>query len=186
MTMTLIATSTVGAGGAASIVLGSGGTIPQTYTDLYLIVNSRITSGSKNSDNMFMQINSVTSGYSNRFLIGTGPVVYSGTNPNNITTKAFCGVSSSTAVDGGGWGSSAIYIPNYAGSASKTSSSDASFEGNILGQNEVGNVIIASAIPTTAAITSITLSHASLNFAEYSTASLYGITKGSGGATVSP
>ena len=53
-TFVLIEKYTVGAGGVSSVTLGSGGTIPQTYTDLVVKVSAR--SSSTNPDLSWMRI----------------------------------------------------------------------------------------------------------------------------------
>ena len=77
--------------------------------------------------------------------------------------------------------STTFYIPNYAGSTNKSFSFDQVNENNTTAANQVLGSVLWS---NTAAITSISLTSPGYNFVQYSTASLYGITKGSGGATV--
>ena len=69
-TFTLIASSTVGAGGASSIDFTS---IPSTYTDLCLKVSARSTATDTNV-NMYVKFNGSTSGYSGRQKIGRAHV----------------------------------------------------------------------------------------------------------------
>lgn len=172
MSKYLIQTVSVGAGGAVSVDFNN---IPQDYSDLYLVISSRITSASTNSDNLFMQLNTVTSGYNARILQQNGPVVVSSVTPNNITSKGFIGTSSSTSVSGGGWSITKVLIPNYKSSSNKTVSSETSFEGNMTSQNDVGNFIATNSSPVAAPITFISLTHPNASFAQYSTAYLYGI-----------
>lgn len=175
MSKYLIQTVSVGAAGAVSVDFNN---IPQDYSDLYLVISSRITSASTNSDNMFMQLNTVTSGYNARILQQNGPVVVSSVTPNSITSKGFIGTSSSTSVSGGGWSITKVLIPNYKSSSNKTVSSETSFEGNMTSQNDVGNFIATNSSPVAAPITFISLTHPNASFAQYSTAYLYGIKSG--------
>jgi len=180
--MQLIETKTLGTA-AASIVFTA---IPQDGTDLLLLMSPRSTVAGNNSDNVFLSGNSVVSGYSNRFLAGSGSVAVSGTNANNFTTKTVIGIAAATAVAGSGWGTSSVYIPNYTSSVNKSVSVDAATTANSSAQNEVVTIIIAGIMPVTAAITSLTITLADgPNFAIGSVFSLYKITKGSGGAVVS-
>lgn len=171
--MELITTTTVGAGGAASIDFTS---IPGTYTDLVLVVNAR----SASTDSVgFVRFNGLTTNLSCRFLQGDGASTLSSTDGSNIyfTTNRSDTTSSTFA-------NTSIYIPNYAGSAVKTVSIDGTSESN--GAGAIREHLIAGLWNSTAAITQVTLVTASgSNFAQYSTASLYGILKGSGGATAS-
>jgi hypothetical protein len=173
--MTLIATTTVGAGGASSIDFTS---IPATpYTDLLVVVSGRSTA-TAGDDPMRVYFNGSTSSYTVRYLYGSGSGTASGTNGNYTgTTIPDANATSNT------FGNVQIYIPNYAGSTNKSFSVDGVTENN--GTTAL-QMISASLWSNTAAITSISLDLVNGNFTQYATASLYGITKGSGGATVSP
>lgn len=171
MTMTLIATSTVGAGGAASIDFTA---IAGTATDLYLVLS---WNSSVNNDSIFIQFNGSASSYTKRNLFGFGtgsPISQSGSDSyfnSNKTTTANT------------FNSGQVYIPNYAGATNKSFSSEDVSEAN--GADSYAN-LTAGLWSSTAAITSIKLDLASGNFIVGSTASLYSVTKGSGGASVSP
>jgi hypothetical protein len=168
--MQLIASATVGAGGAATISFSS---IPQTYTDLVLLLSTRSTSGS----DLTMTFNANGTGYSRRLLIGDGSTAISVAASNNFF--ALNGNSTYTAST---FGSNCITIPNYTGSANKTLFTDGVNENNA---TTALQVLYAGLWSNTAAITSIELGSGAANFAQHSTAYLYGILKGSGGATVS-
>lgn len=168
MSMTLISTATVGAGGAASIDFTS---IPGTYTDLLIVLSSRST---VNTGVVRIAFNGSTTSFTSRALQGTGSSSLSFTETN------FVGHTSNSDYTANSFGSHQIYIANYAGNTNKTFSSDSVAENNA--SANLSN-LIAGLWSNTAAITQVTLSLS--NFAQYSTASLYGITKGSGGATVS-
>lgn len=182
-TMTLISTVTVGSGGASSIAFSS---IPATYTDLQILLSGRTANTSAPSDGPYVlvRINSSTTGYSDRLLMGSGSSVLSQSFTTNdaLLLKSMVNPGNATA---NVFSSTQIYIPNYAGSSNKSISSDGVNENNATNAYQT---IQASLWSNSAAINSITLSlydGTFPNWAQYSTASLYGILKGSGGATVS-
>lgn len=183
MTMKLIASVDVGAGGASNITFSS---IPQTYTDLQITLSGRTTNTSTPGDGPYiiMRMNSSTSGYVDRILVGSGSAVVSQSFTTNdaLLLKTMVNPGSATANT---FSSTQIYIPNYAGSSNKSVSSDGVYENNATNAYQA---IQASLWSNSSAINSISLSlydGTAPNWAQYSTASLYGITKGSGGATVS-
>lgn len=164
----LIASATVGAGGAASIDFSA---IPQIYTDLTLVLSARATS---TTSSITVAFNGSSSSFAGVYLQGDPP---GGTT--SATTTTLIGRSSISTDSASAFGNLRLFIPNYAGATNKTFSVD-----NVTG-NYGGTAyqqMISGLWSNTAAITQITLSLA--NFAQYSTAYLYGTTKGSGGATV--
>lgn len=179
MTMTLIATTTVGAGGASSIDFTS---IPATYTDLLVVFSIR-TSNAVTKDDLGLRFNAATTSYSDRYLYGNGATTNSGTDatPNEL----YGGIASGSSATAATFGSGSIYVPNYAGSTNKSISVDAVNENNA---TTAFQFLIAGLWSNTSTITSLSLRPygGTGTLAQYSTASLYGITKGSGGATVSP
>ena len=182
MTMKLIETKTL-ATAASSVEFTS---IVQDGTDLLLLASTRSSVGGTVNDNLFMSANAVVSGYSNRFFGGSGGGVANGTNANNITTKTFVAQAAATGVAGSGWGNASIYIPNYRSSSNKSYSSEAIVGANSTAANEAAGLLIGGIIPVTAAITSLTLTLLSgSNFTIGTVFSLYKITSGSGGATIS-
>lgn len=170
--MVAIQTVTVGSGGTSSIVFNS---IPQTYTDLKIVVSGRADS---TAITLVGAINGSTSNFTSRFLYGDGSTpassnaansYWGNVNPSNYTASTF--------------GSTEIYIPNYTSSNNKSFSVDSTTENNATGSTIA---IWAGLWSQTAAITSITLTIASSNnFVQYTTATLYGISsagiKASGG-----
>jgi hypothetical protein len=160
-TYQLISSVTVGAGGASSLDFTS---IPQTYTDLEILVSAR-TTGSGNGINI--TFNSNTSNYTNRALQGNG----SGTSTYGTYNRnaGMFGYSGDTA---NSFGSTKIYIPNYAGSNNKGYSADAVSENN--GTTAYMN-IVSGLWSNTSAITSISLAPMDGTLIQYSTAYLYGI-----------
>lgn len=160
-TYTLIETVTVGSGGAANIEFTS---IPQTYTDLKIVLSGRSTIADNAVKGAF---NGSTSNFSQRIVFGNGSSAASNTPSNN--TLCYMNFSSDTASV---FANSEIYIPNYTGSTNKSFSSDSAQENNATTSYQI---LLAGLWSQTAAITSITLSNASGSFAQYSSASLYGI-----------
>jgi hypothetical protein len=161
-TYVAIATVTVGSGGAATISFSS---IPATYTDLLLKVSARTDQASVTSE-INVTFNGSTSSISLRGLYGNGSAAGSQT----LTRHPILGTGSTATTST--FGNSEIYIPNYAGSNNKSSSSDAVAESNT---TTVFSYLNAALWSNTAAITSVTLTPDSGNFAQYSTATLYGI-----------
>ena len=179
-------TVTVGSGGAASISFSS---IPGTYTDLILKLSLRSSSTTGGNRDYFMfRINgSSGTNYSNRYLycIDAGAPV-SGTQ----SAISYSSVYVTSSADGlvSTFGNAEIYFPNYTSSSAKTNTVDA-----VALQNQVtgGAIGITGALwnpATQAAITSLTIypGNGSSNdptygggttWAQYSTASLYGILK---------
>ena len=174
--MTLIQTITVGAGGASEMVFSS---IPQTYTDL-LIVHSTRQTGAVSFAGVNTQFNSNATGYSSRRLYGTGSSVASDSQSgNNAIPTGDANAASSTSNT---FTTVTMYVPNYTGSTNKSTSSESVAENNA---TQAFQFMVAGLWGNTAAITSVTIGATFTNFVQHSTASLYGITKGSGGATVS-
>jgi hypothetical protein len=163
--MTLISTIT---GGGTSYTFTS---IPQTATDLMLICSLRPSSGATTTGTLLLNLAGTT--YSQVALSGDGTTATSTTAASN----SFIIASNSST---GPLSNVQIYIPNYAVTVAKAISIDSVNEGNFVGalQN-----LYAALWTTTDAITSIRVS-AGTAFNTNSTISLYSITKGSGGATV--
>jgi hypothetical protein len=168
-TFTKIASVSVGLLGASSIDFTS---IPSTYTDLCVKLSSRTTRATNPEDEVYIRFNSSSSGYSSRSVFGTGAAVSSntgGTGQINRTWTTANGATSST------FGSMEIYIPNYAGSTNKSVLIDSVSENN---GTTAYAVLTAGLWSNSAAITSITLlPEVGPNFVQYSTATLYGISK---------
>jgi hypothetical protein len=167
-TYTLIASSTVGSGGAADIEFTS---IPATYTDLLLKVSVR----SADETVYAISFNSNTSNYSGISLRGSGSAAasYSTSAYSYGTTAIGIGYITNAAST---FVNADIYIPNYASSNNKSLSMDSVSE-----QNTVSPIymnLTAGLWSNAAAITSIKLNCANASgfvFAQYSTAYLYGI-----------
>jgi hypothetical protein len=173
--MTLISTATVGAGGASTISISS---IPQTFTDLQIVISAR-SSFSGTEDFCRLTFNSTTSGYSGIYVRGTGSAAQSFTiQTTNIRLDVPAATSTANT-----FGNAQYYVPNYAGSTNKTVSVDYVTENN---NSTAYQYLIAGLWSNGAGITSVSIDSANAaNFVQYSTMSIYGILKGSGGATVS-
>lgn len=170
----LIQTVTVGSGGATQIEFAS---VPSTYTDLLLVISAR--SGSA-GDTLWMRFNSDESNAcTTRWLVGDGSSVSSGNSGGNTFIRLGTITSNDTA---NAFNNFQVYIPNYASSAQKIVSADAVNENN---SSTAYQRITAGLWPVTTAISNIKISNNGASISQYSTASLYGILKGSGGATVS-
>jgi len=167
-TMTLIASSTVGAGGAASIDFTS---IPSTYTDLYLEVSLRTVVAGTWNDNL-IKFNNSTANFTNKYMYGNGASALPGSNAYAGSGGYFGGAPGATTTSNT-FSSGAVYVPNYAGSNYKSYSSDNGAETNA---TTAYLHIISGLWSDTSAINRITLvTDNGTNYAQYSTAYLYGI-----------
>ena len=166
-TYTAIQTVTVGSGGASSIQFTS---IPQTYTDLVILLSGR-TTRNDTADDIGIEFNNTTGVYSNKRLFG-----YSGSTSGAISDASAGnegGMASAATATSNTFGSTYIYIPNYTSSNNKSISTDSVSETN---SGNAVQVLVAGLATVTSAITSIKLlSRNSGNWVQYSTATLYGI-----------
>ena len=168
-TFTLIASSTVGSGGASSVVFSS---IPSTYTDLLLKFSVRTN---RNDgilfDNFSITFNSISTGYSTKLIYGLSGSATS-TNSGETAFSQFL-YATSTQATANTFGNGEVYIPNYAGSNNKSMSIDSVSETNAANGALAG--LAAGLMSNTAAITSITLAGVAQSFLQYSNFYLYGI-----------
>ena len=164
-TFELIASSTVGSGGAASIDFTS---ISGSYTDLCIKASLRASSNSGQTWAVIRgTFNGSSSGWSYRALYGDGSGASSGNN-----TLSELGFGTSSLNTASTFGNTEIYIPNYAGSTNKSVSTDSVTETN--GTTTL-MALEATLWANTAAITSISLPCPSGTWVQYSTAYLYGV-----------
>jgi len=164
-------TVTVGAGGASTISFTS---IPSTYTDLIVKLSLRGSSAFA-TQQLYMTFNGNTTNYSGRQVYGDGASVASATLSNSGAAISIVNTNTdqSTAST---FSNTDIYIPNYAGNSNKSTNADSVTENNATGGALAG--LNAGLWSNTSAITSITFAAQSGgNFLQYSTASLYGISK---------
>jgi hypothetical protein len=164
-TFTQIGTAqVVGSGGASSIDFTS---IPATYTDLVLIGSVR-SSNSNNYGDVFFTFNGATTNRSARYLEGSGSAAASGTQ-----TTMGAGSGQGNSATANTFGNFQLYIPNYAGSANKSSSADGVGENNA---TQAYATLTANLWSQTTAINQISiLPLSTFVFQQYSTAYLYGV-----------
>jgi hypothetical protein len=166
MAMTLVSTTTVGSGGAANIEFTN---IAGTGKDLLVVVSGRLSTTNGNLD---LTLNNSATGYSWRYLRGSGSAVVSASGSAQsvfYTEQALPGTGETANT----FSNQMIYTPNYRGSTNKSSSVDTVRENNA---TTAVAALYATLWNNTAAITSIKLFlFGSDNFAQHSTFYLYGI-----------
>jgi hypothetical protein len=171
-TMVKIETVTVGSGGAASIAFSN---IPQTYTDLKIVVSARGTDATA-LDTLSVRFNGATTNYSYRQLYGgagSGSIVVGSANG---ATLLYGGVIPSTNATASTFSSQEIYVPNYTSNLNKSVSIDSASENNASTNWQLD--LFAALWSNTAAITSVSvLTQSGQNFAQHTTATLYGISR---------
>jgi hypothetical protein len=163
-----IASVTVGSGGAVSIEFTS---IPQTYTDLVLHLSTRLNVA---DNSMNFTVNGNTGSINSfRYLAGSGSAASSASRTNsNIYDSVISNRSSWTAST---FANETIYIPNYTSSNNKSMSHDGVAENNA---TAAWMQMTAIQIADTNAITSLKVFYsANADIVQYSTATLYGISK---------
>ena len=139
--------------------------IPSIYTDLCAVFSLRTTAGDFPSG--FFQLNGSTTGFTTRNLWGSGSSAVSD------TTARWLGYLDGNAQTASTFASLQLYIPNYTSSNHKSVSAETVAETNAT----AAYMNMAAHIwANTAAINSLTVTSSS-NFAQYSTATLYGISK---------
>ena len=168
-TFTLIASSTVGGGGVASIDFTS---IPSTYTDLLLVTSVRSNdAGVRTALNI--TVNGSASTYSSRLVRGYDNTTVDSATGGSTSINTFrvpaAGNTAST------FSNDSTYIPNYAGSTNKSMSLDNTSETNIASGTTNYMSLSAGLWSTTSAINQVTLTLGAGNFVQYSTAYLYGV-----------
>jgi hypothetical protein len=175
MSMTKIATITVGAGGATSLDFTA---IPGNMTDLLVVFSLRVTDAAT-AGQFYLSLNGITadSSYTRKLLFGDGAsaVSYGGAQRSDL---AAAGANATAST----FSSGSIYIPNYASANTKVYSIDAVTENNA---TEARQTLLAGSWNSTSAITEVGIKNGG-TAVQYSSATLYGITKGSlAGVTVS-
>lgn len=172
-TYTLIGSNTVGSGGAASITFSS---IPATYTDLAVKISARSDSAVYYTP-VWMVVNSITSGYTNRFIdvYNNGPTT--ATDWFGINSKMPAGAATGASDTSSTFSNNEVYIPNYAGSTYKSVSVDGTTENNSSTNNQWYLFLSANLLSNTAAVTGLTFTLNAGSFVQYSSIYLYGISK---------
>ena len=164
-TFTKIATVTVGSGGASSIEFTS---IPATHTDLCVYLSVR-SARADTDDQILIDFNTYAgTNLSYKNLVGNGASASSGGASTGIYVRIDAANNTANTFT-----SLYYYIPNYAGSNNKSLSADSAFENN---STTAYLNMVAGLWSNTAAITKLKVYSAnSENMAQYSTATLYGI-----------
>jgi len=163
---TFIASSTVGAGGAASVTFSS---IASTYTDLKVVYSFRGTTTGAND--VRVTFNGSSANYVTLIVFGNGSTASSISDTNTFASYAGIQNNSSTTIST--FSNGEIYVPNY-----KVSGVVKSFSGDAVSENNATSAVTemgANRWTGTDAITSVTLTNPSGDFVQYSTAYLYGI-----------
>jgi hypothetical protein len=164
--MTKLFTTTVGAGGSASVTFSN---IPQNYTDLCIKISCR-TDRAADEGGLGVQLNNATTGQTYRVLAGSGS---DGTSSVNTAYEPLwvCRIQGGNA-GAGIFSSTDLYIQNYSGNTAKTISADSATEKNAtIAYITMSSVLQSSPAP----VTSITLSGISGTFQQHSTFTLYGV-----------
>lgn len=163
-TYSKLASTTVGAGGTSAITFSN---IPQNYTDLKIVMSMRSADVSNIAFECSLTFNGNTTGYTARQLYGDGSTAAS-SSPTIRPAGFIVGTSATASTFSNG----ELYIPNYTSSNNKSYSVDSVTETNATTQYMN---LVAGLWSNTATIISIALAGTSGNFAQYSTATLYGI-----------
>ena len=174
LTYTAIATVTVGSGGASSIEFTS---IPGTYTDLLVKLSCRTTKTGDLTTYVDLVINSDTGAYYDQRNVSgmlNGTISnQSWTNQNSFYVYQV-NTDSATANT---FSNTELYIPNYTSSNNKSISQDGVAESNTSSSGNRALALVAGHYhpSSNTAITTLKFTPDSNNFAQYSTATLYGI-----------
>lgn len=151
----------------ASVTLGNGGTIPQTYKTLKLVISSRTNNSPNTTDFIRGSLNGSTANFTTRVVQGGGSGSGTSFTETNFFGESLGNATAST------FASTELTFPNYTGSINKPFSIDAVGENNATG---VQLNLTAGLWSNTAAITSITLAPgAGTNFVAGTTVTLYGL-----------
>ena len=140
--------------------------IPTIYTDLNLVASVRALRTGFPADDLVIQFNGSTSGYSGKRIYGVGTSISADTQAD---IRGFASDADETA---GIFGSNSFYIPNYLSSNYKSVSID------MVTENDATSAplgIFAGLWSDTAAINSIKVFCNNSSMVQYSTFYLYGI-----------
>ncbi len=171
-----IATTTVGAGGAATITFSS---IPSTYTHLQIRFIGRSVTTNGTYDSLLMRFNSDTgTNYSQHAILGNGASVFADVN-NGVGYIVVDPIASSGAI-ANNFGAGNIDIIDYANTNKfKSIKHSSGFDNNGTGATSFQQGYKTEGSGnwrSTSAISTITLNTGSTsNFAQYSSFALYGI-----------
>jgi hypothetical protein len=160
-----IASVDVGVLGAASMAFTS---IPSTYTDLKIVCSTRQT-GAAATASLAFTLNTLTTSFSYRALQGSGSAAASFSG-----STGYWGQGDASTATANTFGNAEMYICNYAGSTNKCISADTVDENNATAAYAQLTAVLWS---NTAAINAVSIVAGNGVFAQYSTATLYGISK---------
>lgn len=179
-TFTLISTQTIGSGGGANITFSS---IPQTYTDLCLYMSCRITGNGEGSNPPIMRgevtFNTTGAGYAIMMLYALpnqSPTQNAAGGDGSGRSFYFGSFTSALASHAGAFSSGNVYIQDY---TSSTKYKTYSIESTVQTNSASAELDFASGTwKSNSPITDIKINPYDLtNFAQYTTISLYGISK---------
>jgi hypothetical protein len=160
---TLIQTQTVGAGGVAEIIFSS---IPQTFTDLKVVMNARL-SNSALANTMYMGFNGAYTLTTSRYLASDGTALTS-----SAASTPFIGDVSANSATANTFGSIEVYIPNYTSANFKQYISDSVSENNA---TTAYTELWAGLWRSTSAVTSLNFAGSGVTMLQNTIISLYGI-----------
>jgi hypothetical protein len=146
----------------ASVTFSS---IPQTYTDLKIVMSARSTQASL-AVSVFFTFNASTSNFSSKVLYGDG------SSAASFSSARYAGSVTGSSATASTFNNTDIYIPNYTSSNYKSYSVDSVTETN---GATIFAYLGAGLWSDTPAITSLTLTPDAGDFVQYSTFYLYGI-----------
>lgn len=164
MTYKLLASNTVGSGGASSITFSS---ISQDYTDLAIRISCR-TNSTSTGDGFTIALNGSTASFTTKSLFGDSASARSGSS-----TTAGVGVVSGTSQATNIFASTDIYITDYSSSNFKPILIENANDSNSALQAYVFQA--GKLWSNTAAITSFTLTPDTGSWIEYTSVYVYGI-----------
>lgn len=167
VTYSAIGSITVGSGGSAALLFSN---IPQIYNDLLIKCSVRGVWTGQTMTSVGLIFQNGYTGYSYKGLFGTGTSAISDSSSSyRVVGQMPAGLASANT-----FGNLEIYIPNYTSTNYKSVAGNFSAENNGTAANNGFNAYLNT---LTSAITSIELGDATSgqNFAQYSTATLYGI-----------
>lgn len=163
--MQLIETKTLG----TSQTTISFSSIPQTFTDLYLVFSLRVTDTSDAGGSYYtIAINGGGTSTTTRYMQGNGASGSAAAGPLN----GLAGVAATNASTANTFCTDTLYLPNYRSSTAKSYSVDSASENDA---TRAFTTIVAGQWNNTAAITSLAFTPSVGDFMAGSTISLYGI-----------
>lgn len=146
--------------------------IPQTYTDLYILLSPHTDRVSYINADLSIAINGNTASAKRAFWASAAGVVGNNGGIEGLVQGGNAGVTNQSFV----FGPTTIYIPNYTNSSAKALITNWTAEGLTTDLDNARNGMSGVSYSGTAAITSITLSpNSGTNWTQHSTFYLYGI-----------